>query len=155
MYIERKDHAQALALADTIVAAKLPCPICMLNAAYLALTDGDIKRATAALDNIKDTNALAYNRRLLHNYILANGELLELQGDRINAENAYRDAITLDRFDALPHMYLGLLLMRQGKTTPGRSETDLALSLFAPDKREQNRRMIEQVSAASAGTAPR
>jgi tetratricopeptide (TPR) repeat protein len=150
-YIERDDHAHALALADAMVAEKIPCPICMLNAAYMALTDGDIKRATAALDNIKDSNLLAYNRRLLHNYVLANGELLELQGDLTGAEEAYRDAITLDKFDASPHMYLGLLLARQGKVAQGREETDLALDLFAPDQREEKRKAIEEGLATPAG----
>jgi tetratricopeptide (TPR) repeat protein len=146
-YIDRDDRAQARVLADTMVAAKLPCSICMLNAAFMALTDGDINRASAALDNLKDSNALAYNKRLLHNYVLANGELLELQGDPVNAEEAYRDAITLDTFDASPHMYLGLLLARQGKVVEGRKETDLALTLFAPDQREENRKLIEEAIA--------
>lgn len=154
-YIDKGEHVQARALADRMVATNLPCPICMLNAADLAFADGDVESAKVALNKLKDNNILAYNARFLHGYIRANGQLLELQGDAINAESAYRDAITLDTFDALPHMYLGLLLVRQGKVAEGRKETDLALALFAPDEREKNRKMIEQVFAASAPANPR
>jgi Flp pilus assembly protein TadD len=152
IYMARDDRPRARALADEVVTRHVACVTCLLNAAYLAIGDGDAARAEQALDQVKDSNKLAYSARLLRGFVLANGQLLELRSDRAGAEEAYRDAMTLGEFDPQPPMALAMLLARQGRNAEARNMADIALALFAPDERDTQRRAFEQVVAASAAT---
>jgi len=148
-YMHRNDLAHAGQLADELVAANVPCLVCLLNAANLAIVANDEARATQALDALRKQNLLAYDLRYLPRYILTSGRLLELQNDRAGAEAAYRDAIKADPFDPEAHMALVLLLARAGKVNETRDAEQALLALSAPDERESRRRLIEQTLAAS------
>jgi len=144
-YVTRGDRVHARELADALVAENAPCPACMLNAALVAIADGDAERAARALHNLDSSaDALADNPRLLHEYVYINGKLLQLRGDLVGAEDAYRDAITLDPLDPLPHWNLALLLATQGQTDAARKAADAALALFTPDQREARSTQFEQ-----------
>jgi len=136
-YIERNDHAQARALADSLFQENVRCANCLLNIAYLALSEQNGSRAAAALKKLRDSGAPAFDPHLLHGYTLAMGELLELQGKPDDAADAYRDAISTDPLDPAPHMKLALLLARAGNLSEARRAADTALSLSAPDQRQE------------------
>ena len=74
-------------------------------------------------------------------------------GDNAGAEEAYRDAIAMEPLDPQAHMNLALLLARQGNTPGARQEVELALKLFAPDQRDLQRTLFEQVLDASSHPA--
>jgi tetratricopeptide (TPR) repeat protein len=120
----------------------------MLNAANLAIRFKDEPRARRALDAIDAKGLQLEDLRQLPLYILTRGELLELQGNLPAAEAAYRDAIAADAFDPQAHMYLALVLARQGRFVESRAAADEALALFAPDLQEAKRNEFERVTAA-------
>jgi tetratricopeptide (TPR) repeat protein len=153
-YMAHDDYAHARALADRLVAEKAQCPNCMLNAAYLALADRDVERASVALNGLQQGAALAYDSRLLHGFILASAELRELQGDFKGAEEAYHDAVTADPYDPSPHMQLAMMLIRQGRIEEAHTAADTALSLYSSDIREQHRRELEQAFKAADSRTP-
>lgn len=151
-YLARNDHVHGRELADRLVAEHPECVVCMLNAANLAIADQDAERATQALNKVKDRSILAYNKGLLHAYVLTSGELLELQHDLPGAEEAYRAAITLDPIDPVARISLALLLTRAGKIEEAKRQAGIALPLFAPDEQERRQREFEY--AVSRATIP-
>jgi predicted Zn-dependent protease len=154
-YMGRNDHVHAREFADQIVAENARCPVCLLNAAYLAIADNDEARASLALDKLKMSPLVAYNPGILHGYIFASGELLKLQNDLSGAEEAYRDAINLNPYDPIPQMELASLLASEGKPGEARKQADIALALFATDEREQRRASFEATLAASQAKSRR
>jgi hypothetical protein len=148
-YIARNDHEHARELGDELLQQGQACPTCLLNIAYLALSEHDATRAALALGKLKDARVLAYDKGTLHNYIFANGMLLELQGDPTAAEEAYRDAITVDELDPVPKITLAALLATHGRMAEARPLAEAALSLFAPDERVRRRQEFESAAAAA------
>jgi len=148
-YVMRNDREHAHALADKLIADPNPCADCLLNIAYLAMSERDTDRASAALDTLGKSRELANDQRLLHGYIVAQGVLRELRGDDSGAEGAYRDAIVIDSSEPVAHMNLALLLVKQGKLNDAQSAADIALALFAPDVREARRAEFKKALANS------
>ena len=148
-YIARNDHAHARELADELLTQEPPCYGCLLNIAFLALSENDTARAALALGKLKDSRVLAYDRGILRNYVFANGMLLELQGDASGAEEAYRDAITLDPLDPVPQITLATLLAKHARLAEARPLAKAALALFAPDERARREREFEAVIATA------
>lgn len=150
-YMHRSDIAHARALADELLEQRTPCLACMLNVANLAIVDSDAERATHALNIIDQNNLVLGDLRYLPRYILTQGRLRELQGNLIEAESAYRDAIQADPLDPEEHMALALVLARQGKTGAAHAAMETTLPMFAPDQRERRRQLFERVLATSGG----
>jgi tetratricopeptide (TPR) repeat protein len=151
-YIERNDRTQAREIGDVMLKEKPPCPMCMINIAHLAFADGDLARAATALNEAGRTVDRVHNKRLTQSYVLASGELHEMQGDTKSAEEAYRDAITLEPMDPDARMNLALLLARQQRTPEAQQAFAQALPLFAPDERPAAQRYFEQTLAHAAAT---
>jgi len=149
-YLLRNDYQHARVLADKLVASPRPNPIALLNAAHLAVVEGDATRAAHALDRLKQLAILGYDVGMLHGYLFAQGELSELEGNPADAEDAYREAIKLDTRDPVPQITLAMLLARQGRAEEAVTLANVALALFAPDERERRRR---EFATALSGTA--
>jgi tetratricopeptide (TPR) repeat protein len=159
--IAAKEHLLAIAVkrGDAQVARKVldllgrdiaQCATCRIQAAYLAMRQGDLAQAGDQLAALKDDDALAFNRHLLLAYIEANGLLLELRQDLIGAEAAYRDAIQLDPQEPVSQMTLATVLARQGKTDEARQIGERAIALFAPPERDLRRKELERALSGSA-----
>ncbi|MDR3385469.1 MAG: tetratricopeptide repeat protein [Rudaea sp.] len=144
-YMELDDRVRARQMADSLMASGAVCPMCLLNAASLALADDDIARASVALGKLEPMIPRQNQPRLTQGFILATGELRELKHDAQGAEEAYRDAISMEPLDPQAQMNLALLLARQGRTLEARRQLELALSLLAPDQRDARRRVFEQI----------
>lgn len=153
-YIETGDYRHARQLADALVAEDARCANCLINAASLAVAQGDAARASAALDKAKVLRTLSSQPRQIQGFVLATGGLRELQGDAKGAEEAYRDAIALEPFDPGAQMNLALLLARQSRVPEARAAFDKALALFAPEERSQRIVVFERTLAAAASRAP-
>jgi len=157
VYLELNDHVHARRMADLLMVEKRPCPTCMVNIANLAISDGDLPRATVALERAKQMIARQAPQSLVLGYIITTGQLREMKHDSRGAEEAYRDAITMGPLDPKAQMSLALLLARQGRMLEARKQAELALSLFAPDERDEEHRQFEYVlmSPASGLTTPK
>jgi len=153
-YVMRNDREHAHALADKLIADPNPCAECLLNIAYLAMSERDTDHASAALDILGKRPELATDLRLLHGYIVAQGILRELRGDTAGAEGAYRDAIVIDSAEPIAHMNLALILVKQGKVEEAQRVADTAFALFAPDVRDARRKAFEQALANSTAAGP-
>jgi tetratricopeptide (TPR) repeat protein len=150
-YIARNDHVHARELADELLAHEPPCSGCLINIAFLALSEYDAARAALALGKLKDSRVLAYDKGILRGYVFANGMLLELQGDPSGAEEAYRDAIKLDPLDPVPQITLATLLAKHARFAEARPLANAALALFAPDERVRRQREFETALATAGG----
>jgi len=149
-YIDAGDRTHARQLAGALLAANTTCPFCVLNAAQLALEDGDPDDAAPLLARISnDPKILAYNQRFLQRFILVSGMLQEARHDDAGAEAAFRDAIAVDPLMPDPPMALAKFLARQGRAAEARNVADQALRLYAPDVRDRQRREIETVASAA------
>jgi tetratricopeptide (TPR) repeat protein len=151
IYVERNDP-RARVLADRLVAEHPECSNCMLNAAYLALFERDVPRAEIALKHLQQAPELAIDKSLYSGYILAVGQMLELQRDFVESEQAYHRAIELAPYDPQPEMQLALLLARERRTGEASSAANKAIELFPPSERSGRRSLFEQVLAQSAAT---
>ena len=152
-YMWHNDRAQARLLADSLMADPHPCALCMLNVVSVALVDEDVARTSAALAKAKDVMSAESPPKLVETYIHATGMLREMQHDPQGAEEAYRDAITIEPRDPKVQMSLALLLAREGKTAEARKQADSALQLFIPAVRESFRQSFEKTLAAHAADA--
>ena len=154
-YMGQDDRAQVDAIVRDVLDHDLPCPNCLLNAAFATITEGDAARAQLALDRLGARPEAVTNARILHGYILAQGELAELRGQFADAEEAYRAAQQTDPLDPVPPLRLALLFARQDRATEARSIGDTALALFAPGERPSRREQIEAaIRAGAAAPAP-
>jgi len=143
-YLARNDHVHARPLADALVAVGARCPGCMLDAAFLAVSERDSARAVSALEKLRDNPILGYDKTILRKYILANGLLLDLQDRTDEAESAFRDAIVVDALDPEPWLALASLQIRKGDIPAARETAERGFALLAPDQRESRRREFEQ-----------
>ena len=148
-YIHSGNRAGADQLAGELLSAPGSCPICLLNVANLALAEHDASRAETALDKLKDAPLLTSDVRFLHGYILARGEVAELQGDLTAAEDAYVASAKLDPMDPVPQLARAHLLVKKGDLPQARKIADEAISLFAPDERDARRHAFEQIAASA------
>lgn len=162
--IAAKEHLLAIAVkrGDTQAAHKVldllgsdiaQCATCRIQAAYLAMRQGDLARAEDQLAAMKDDDALAFNRHLLLAYIEANGILLELREDLTGAEEAYRDAVRIDPQEPVSQMTLATVLARQGKTDEARQIGERAIALFAPPERALRRKELERALSGTSASA--
>ena len=140
--------------ADALIADPVPCPTCMLNLAYFSMSEGNAARATAALERLKADRSLAHDNRLRQAYGIARAHLLEMRGDMLAAEQAYRDAEAADPREPMAQMQLALFLAHAGRADESHQAEESALLLFPPEQREQRRKEFEEaVAEKSAVTA--
>jgi tetratricopeptide (TPR) repeat protein len=153
-YIERNDRPRAREIGDLLLKEKPPCPMCMINIANLAFADGDAARAAAALNEARRTIGRVPGKSLTQAFILATGEVRELQDDARGAEEAYRDAVTLEPMDPDARLNLALLLARQRRAPEARLAFAQALALLAPDELTAAQRFFEQTLAHAEAAPP-
>jgi len=156
-YSESGDKTHAREVADLLLRQNPECADCMLNVASLAVADNDVARLKTALENVQKSLRPPFNQRLMQAYMLAVGQLHELQGEAQDAIYAYQDAIRIEPLDPVARMNLALVQARYGAVAEARANMEMALTLFAPDQREQQRQEFERILAASntkAGDTP-
>lgn len=153
-FVEAGDRANAREMADMLIKDHPECSDCMLNAATLAVNDGDVPRLRVALEKARLAIRPNYNRRELQALTIATGQLHELEGEAQQAIDAYQDAIRIEPLDPMARMNLALLLARHGYPDAARQQMEAALPLFSPDQRQRRREEFERVFAASNPREP-
>ncbi|HZP67270.1 MAG TPA: tetratricopeptide repeat protein [Rudaea sp.] len=132
-YVERNDIAHARPLADALLHDGLSCVKCMLNVAFLAILTRDKDRAAQALNAAGRSMPSAPPRTLVMGFLLASGNLAELNGRPDEAAQAYAAAIARDPQSPEARMNLALLQARRGDLEEARRNEAIALSLSTPD----------------------
>jgi len=153
-YGQAGDRAHAREIADLLIAHQPHCTDCMLNVAALAVEDADVPRLKAALENVRQTLDATPNQRAWQAYLIAVGQLHEMQGEAQEAVNAYQEAIRVEPLDPMARMDLALLQARQGYSAEARRNMDMALTLFSSDQRAQRQQEFERVVEASRPPGP-
>jgi hypothetical protein len=155
-YIEQGDITQAQPLADALLREGHSCPQCMLNVAFLALTQRDAQRAAYALQQAQPAaQAAQAQHALVMGYTLALGNLYELEQRLLDAEKAYRTAIAMEPSSPEAYMNLALLQARTGNADSAKQSLDIALSLSATDaERARRRREFAATIKATQATSP-
>jgi len=154
-YHSAGERAHAHNVADAILAEHANCVDCMLNVATLAVEEGDVPRLKTALENVRQALGAEPNKRAWQAYLIAVGQLHELQGETQEAVNAYQDAIRAEPLDPMARMDLALLLARHGDVPAARRHMEMALQLFAPDQRAHYGEIFERVAASAAAKPER
>lgn len=127
----RERFDQALSLLRQLPELAARSPEALILEAVLLVQAGEIGQAQTAcgrLLQLDATNAGAH-------YVLA--VCLEAEGKFERAEQHDRSAITLDPDFAMPHLHLGLMQRRLGKTGAARYELALAHDLLKREKAER------------------
>jgi hypothetical protein len=154
-YLDSGDLARASGVADFLSSKAQSCPLCMLNVAYLALLEGDAARAASALEKAKTAlTHVVSPPSLIFQFIVSTGNLRQLEHDDAAAEEAYRDAISLDPMNPDGYMCLALLLARQKRVDEGYPILNKALSLSAPDTFDKRRSEFERALAQGSTPPP-
>ena len=148
-YLDRHDLVRAEPLAEVLEETGRACASCMLKVASLAVTQGNAARATDALREVRrSVDANLVPQRLVGGYFLISGNLSRLQHDNAEAENFYREAIELNPLNPHGYMSLAMLLAEEGRVAGAREAVDVALSLYAPDEKDQRRLEFERFLVA-------
>lgn len=84
-YIHTGDLDQALGMEDRLFASGIPCTSCMMQLAKLNLDEGDVGRASIALDRLRQSPLLGQDRKACGRYYLLTARMLFMKGDRPEA----------------------------------------------------------------------
>ncbi len=151
VYINKHDLGHATELANILMVRGQSCADCMMDAANLALQEGDAKRAaeTLRLADVALNHTIVSHTRLI-SYLLLNGNLHQLEHDEAGAEEAYRGAISIDPMRPDGYIDLALSLARQGKSEEAQKVFDKGMSLSAPDQIDTYREFFRKALAKGA-----
>ena len=153
LYVDHGDRVHARELSDRILDEEKTCSLCLINVAALAMVDGDLERATRALDAAATSMGQRTEPFIWKAFILARGRLAESEHDFAKAADDYHEAIKMDPLDPKSHMALALFLARQGNATEARVALNESLPLLSPDMREVSRQFFEITLAAATKPA--
>lgn len=154
-YIEAKDYPHARGLIDRVQSRHLDCVNCMLNAAILAIAEQDPARAAAALEIVRHSKKLTYDKDLYHSYLLATGRMLTMQGYLGDAVQVLRAAVDVAPYDPQPRLSLAVALALQGKKAEALAmgEPAIAASASTQDERSRLHTMLDAAIASGQKSA--
>jgi tetratricopeptide (TPR) repeat protein len=149
-YLIHDDAAHARPLAQTLRTSGTDCTTCMVNVANFDIMQGDAAAAAAALKRARTaTRHWAPTKVQILGFIMTTGDLRTLQGDLAGAQEAYRDAMSMDPLAPGPRVSLAIALARQGQYDAARKTAEEAWPLFAPDDRIEQQQRFERAFARS------
>jgi protein O-mannosyl-transferase len=138
-YLQAGDLTHARQLADRVQSEHADCADCMLNAAFLAISEGDSAHAAAILETVRRSRTLAYNKNTYHSYLFATGQMLLMQNHLDDAVQVLRVAITVEPFDPQPKISLAMALALQGKKAEALEIGEPAIAATPMPQNGQNR----------------
>ncbi|MHB1059067.1 MAG: tetratricopeptide repeat protein [Rhodanobacter sp.] len=142
-YIDKRDYANAHRLINRLLADDVPCTNCMLNAAIMAVSENDPKRAAIALEKVRNSSDLAGDERMLRMYFLTTGEMLALQGHLDDAEHLLRTAMKMAPLDPKPQVSLSMILALQGRKEEAQKIGQAGITLLPPGERSQQQKALD------------
>lgn len=146
-YIDVGDNAAAWRLINEVMIRNQSCVNCLLNGASLAITQGELKKASSLLDKIKDGPTLDARGSTYRFYLTTQSKLLILQGHLDAANDIARRAIASDSLDPEPYLVLATALALQGKFIEAQHTEDTGIRLLPPDERSERRQDFKDLVA--------
>lgn len=150
-YLQANDLADAHALIDRLKDEQPLCVNCMLNAAVLAVREGDPATAEHDLGLIRDSRLLAVDRQMFGKYMLTMGQMLFLQGKAKDAAAVLEQAVAVEPLD--PEAALSLAIVEAGLGDCDRSAQlqEHGIMLLPQPARQARRSAVDkEVVAASS-----
>jgi hypothetical protein len=138
-YIQAGDSIHARELADRLQAEHPDCADCMLNAAFLAISENDLEHAAAILETVRHARSLTYDKNTYHIYLFATAQMLLMQGHLGDAVQVLRLAIEVEPLDPQPKISLAVALALQGQRAEALEIGQPAIAASPVSQSEQNR----------------
>ncbi len=138
-YIQAGDRIHARELADSLQSEHPDCTDCMLNAAFLAISENDLARAAAILEIVRHSKTLTHNKNTYYSYLYATGLMLLMQDHLNDAVQVLRIAIEVEPLDQQPKLSLATALALQGKEAEALEVGEPAIANSPMSQNEQNR----------------
>lgn len=152
-YISKKDYGSADALLEKIKASGVPCTICALNAANMALERGKPSVASGYLEEAKKSEEVANDRVLYGWYMLATGKMLLQQDNVPDAVDVLRASIEATPSDPQPRLFLARALAAQGRLREARSVSEVGIAMLPANRRPAMQRVMDALLQQSAEQA--
>lgn len=148
-YISAGETAKAFAVIRYLADHNIACDNCVLNAALLALREGDNQSAGTLLGRVENSPSLQDGQMRLF-YLRNRGQLALQTGHSAEAEKYLRQAIVLEPMEYNTRFLLALSLARQGRHEDAEREGLLAMEM-APSENEKKsiRQTLEQLLPVS------
>ena len=138
-YIKAGDLIHARGLADRVQSEHADCTDCMLNAAFLAISENDSAHASAILETLRHSRTLAYNKNTYRAYLFATGQMLLMQDHLDDAVQVLRTTVKTEPLDPQPKISLAMALALQGKKAEALEIGEPAIATSPISQNEQNR----------------
>lgn len=146
-YVNGNDYARANALIDRLLADKVPCVNCMLNAAVLAVAQNDPARAAVALEKIRDSRELGSDKEMFRVYLLTTGQMLAEQGDLAEATKLLRAAVEVDVLRPQPKIALAMALFEQGHRREAKIWWEAGIALLPAAEQALPQKLLDKAMA--------
>ena len=161
-YIQVGDRVHARELADRLQSEHAGCTNCMLNAAFVAISENDLPRAARILETVRHSKTLVNDTNTYLSYLYAVGLVSLQQGHLDDAVQILRTAVKLEPLAPQPKLSLATALALQGKKAEALeiAEPVIVGSSMSQDEQNRQRKMLNaaiatgQKSAASPAKNP-
>lgn len=148
-YISVGETAKAFAVIRYLADHNIACDNCVLNAALLALREGDNESASTLLGRVENSPSLHDGQMRLF-YLRNRGQLALQTGHPAEAEKYLRQAIVLEPLEYNARFLLALGLAKQGRREEAEREGQLAVEMAPSDEEKKSiQQTLEQMLSAS------
>jgi tetratricopeptide (TPR) repeat protein len=149
-YIDAKDDANAHKLIDKLIADRMDCTNCMLNAAILDISENNPTDAAKALERVKNSKEILVDKMMFGTYLLTTGQMLVQQGDLVEAVGALRAAVSIEPLDPQPRTSLAIALAFQGKAEEAQKVGEAGLLMLPSSERQAQRAALNKIIVSNA-----
>jgi protein O-mannosyl-transferase len=150
-YVQVGDRTRAHELSDRLQSEHANCADCLLNAAFVAISENDSARAAAILETVRHSRTLAYNKNTYLSYLYATGLMLLKQGRLDDAVQVLRTAIKVEPLAPQPKLSLATALALQGKKAEALEIGEAVIANSSMSQNEQNRQRKVLNAAIATG----
>lgn len=150
-YIGGKNYAEAHKLIDRLLIDPAPCANCMLNAAMMAVSEGDPSLAAKALEKVRDSAQITTDKKMYRNYLLTTGQMLILRNQPGDAEGIFQAANSANPRDPRPRLELARAFALQGKAQEAHQAGDSAILLLPANQQASASAALTRLLARTTG----
>lgn len=150
-YIEGKNYAEAHKLIDRLLIDPAPCANCMLNAAMMAVSEGEPSLAAKALEEVRDSAQITTDKKMYRKYVLTAGQMLILRNQLGDAEGIFQAAISANPWNPRTRLELARAFAPQGKAKEARQAGDSAILALPADQQASASAALTRLLARTTG----
>jgi hypothetical protein len=153
-YINAKDDANAHRLINKLIADRVDCTNCMLNAAILDISENNPTDAAKSLDRVKKSKEILADKKMFGMYLLSTGQMLVQQGNLVDAEGSLRAAVGIEPLDPQPRISLAIALALQGKAEEARKVGEVGILMLSSSEGDVRRAALNKIISSNAKSTP-